>query len=223
MLERLIRELVKIFQANPKNIFHEKQLHSIFYYICHGQFGSVLTQDNYGPVELFRQEYNSIYRYSRHDAPPFSKRYVDGTPTISGRIPHSAEFDFVILNKKFVASHELLTVINKDEVRRRHLRTEKQTQAIDIGIEFKMAHIRSSLNVNPGEINILIRGMLEDARKLALERIPEAFLVGLSHGPLPDEEEAQNIVTICQEEYGHYNDIDNLRVAIATPDFLLFP
>ena len=166
---------------------------------------------------MFRQEYDTIWRYKRKDNPPFDERYTEvGTP---------ACIDFVILKKKFVKEHDLLTVINKDEDRRKAIRPENiSNPAIDVGIEFKMSHWTKKLSIEKAGINQLEKGLLEDCRKLAQECIPDAYIIAFSHEIDPKRvkfEDLKNIAEECERVYTKYNSKcnpkGNIYIDIITP------
>jgi hypothetical protein len=203
-----IGRLVAEFQACPWEYFHEKDLHSRFAGLCHGAFGSAKPTDRDFEVDLFRQEYDTVWRYYRAGEKAFAERYArEGT---------TAALDFAVLSPEFVRTHEWLTVVNKDENRRASLRrANAPNPAIDIGIEFKMIHFRTTDFVQESDVTTLRKGMLEDCRKLRLEAMPFAFLIGFSHGIRPSVAEVAQIEAACQEEYAQYNGSGSLRVMVA--------
>jgi hypothetical protein len=215
-VEDLIAQLVHQFNDAPSQFFHEEELHGVFFGLCRGNFPLVHTRDNH-EVHLFRHEYDTIWRYARRDPEPYTERLTDRGVT--------ACFDFALLSQGFVQQHELLTVINKHEARRLGLRqnpwwTEQGPSAvIDVGIEFKMAHRRHQMDIAQGQVNALRAGMLLDARKLATERVGRAYLLAFSHGPLPNNDVAAQILQAVVAEHVLRNDVQavQLRALLATP------
>jgi hypothetical protein len=92
--KRVSREKI----AERIKLFHERELHSTFYQLCRSVFGHARPIDLNSDITLFRQEYETIWRYRRKDNPPFSKRYET-----EGK---AGTFDFVILNKGFVKTNK---------------------------------------------------------------------------------------------------------------------
>ncbi len=214
LIEENIELLIQKFLENPRNFFHEKDLHSVFFNLCSGKLGTARPNDAIYSIDLFRQEYNTIGRYKRKDTGgiAFDKSYNnEGYP---------GSIDFVLLNEDFVKNHNFLEVLNKDESRRALIRNfEDKNSKIDIGIEFKMAHCTKKDFINIGEVNTLKKGLLEDCRKLALERIPIVYLIAFSHGILPQGKEAEKIINECTLEYLKYKGIGKISIFIITPQF----
>jgi hypothetical protein len=214
ILENAIQQLVSDFYVRPHDFFHEQELHTHFYGLCREKLGTEVTSDHC-EVSLFRHEYETIWRYSRKKN-KYGKRYDQGRGTKAGT------FDFAILSREFVKTNSYLTVVNKDEDRRANLRTtharDRCSPAIDIGIEFKMAHLAKSLRVRRGDVNKLSEGMLIDARKLAHERVKLGYLLGFSHGPLPSNEQAEEITKTCRAEFETISPEGQLRILLASPD-----
>jgi len=210
LLIKKIEKLAERFRRNPNNYFHERELHSTFYQLCRNVFGHARPIDIGSEIALFRQEYETIWRYKRKDDPPFSQRYES-----EGK---AGTFDFVILNKNFVESNKLLNIINKDETRRKNIR-KKSGAVIDAAIEFKMAHIRTRDTISYSEKSNLKKGMLEDCRKCAREKLPLSVLLGFSHGPDPNEKESREFINEIQKEFRKYNRNDELFVFIMTPNY----
>ena len=212
LLIKKIEKLAERFKRNPTNFFHERELHSIFYQLCRNELGHARPIDVSSDIALFRQEYETIWRYKRRDNPPFSQKYET-----EGK---AGTFDFVILNKNFVESNKLLYIINKDEKRRKNIRKKFGT-IIDAAIEFKMAHIRTGDTISYSEKLNLKKGMLDDCRKCANEKLPLSVLLGFSHGPDPDEKESREFINEIQREFRRYNSDDELFVFIVTPDHIV--
>lgn len=211
LLKTKIRELIDEFHKGPNNFFHEREIHSFFFNLCRNEFGEAKPKKNGTAVDLFRQEYNTIWRYKRSDKVSFAKRYTD-----EGR---TGVIDFVILNKGFVENHDLLTVINKDESRRNTIRSGNMTNpAINVGIEFKMSHLTKTLSIGKAAINKLKIGLREDCRKLAQELIPNVYIIAFSHGKLPEQEEVNDIAYECKQEYANYNPKGNISMFFITPE-----
>lgn len=93
--------------------FHERELHATFFGLCRHQFQVEETSDAH-QIQVFRYEYESVWKYARHDPHPYTERLTDRGTT--------ACLDFAVLRAQFVQNHDLLTVINKDEARRHQLR-----------------------------------------------------------------------------------------------------
>jgi hypothetical protein len=217
MIEGLIAKLVREFQTNPVHFFHERELHAKFFGKCRHEFGTATTADGFA-VPLFRYEYDSIWKYARHDPELFAHRLSDRGTT--------ACLDFVLLRTDFVTGHRLLDVINKCEPRRRRFRDavvwdiDNTSAAYEVGIEFKMAYRRCAESILQGQVNALSAGMRLDARKLAVERVRIGYVLGFSHGPLPDNQSAVNVVHNTLQEYTarRENGVPTqLRVLLAKP------
>ncbi|HHT9144408.1 MAG TPA: hypothetical protein ACFYD4_01830, partial [Candidatus Wunengus sp. YC61] len=142
LLEEKVGILIEKFLSHPYNFFHEKEIHSVFFNLCREQFGRANPNDGQIEIDLFRQEYDTIwlYRHLKKDKLPssetekFSKKYESSGTTRAT----TGVIDFVILNKDFVKNHTWLTVINKDEEVRKEIRCMDITNKpiINIGIEF---------------------------------------------------------------------------------------
>lgn len=178
-LERLISE----FHLNPHDFFSERELHSRFYCLARQSLPHAVTDDKDNPCEIscFRQEYNTVWRYKRKR----NSSGVDEATTLSFQRRLESEgkpgsFDFAIIKPDFVSQHSLLSVINKDERRRRALRS-LPTGILQFVIEFKMGHIRSSITLSSTEFKTVIKGMKEDARKCGHEAPEIAVLLGFFH------------------------------------------
>ena len=201
-IEQRMVELVNHFCAAPQSFFHERELHAPFYSLCRDDLPMVATQDGHH-VHLFRYEYETVWRYARRDPEPFTERLTD-----RGRV---ATIDFAVLNSDFAQGHDLLSVINKHEGKRANLRGKSwkdggASAMIDVAIEFKMAHRRHQMDIGEGQINTLRRDMLLDARKLATERIARGYLLGFSHGPRPNQNNAEGILRAVLDEHSQRRD-----------------
>ncbi|MBS0210331.1 MAG: hypothetical protein JSS27_15405 [Planctomycetes bacterium] len=216
MLDQKIVELAHRFRQDHRNFFHERELHAVFFSLCRERDVKVETQDGV-PVHRFRHEYDSFWRYRRSRSDSYNQRYSDEGTT--------ACFDFAFLNDNFVRNHSLLTVINKDELKRIAVREEIQSGAphpVDAAVELKMAHFRSHDVVTHGAINRLGYGMAVDAVKIAVEGIQLGYVIGFSHGPDPSEEHATGIIKNCIEAHqdptrANPLPVGNLRVVLITP------
>jgi hypothetical protein len=186
LLEEAISKLAHAFVTEPHQFFSERELQSEFYGLCRGRFGSERPKDRQDvDVHLFRHEYNTIGRYKRSEA--FRQRHADqGTTGV---------LDFAILKPDFVAANDLLVVINKHERRRTMLREATVSPVLDVGMEFKMAHVREKGQVSRGAVNVLAIGIEEDCCKLARERPAHAYVVAFSHGPDPTATRAAKILS----------------------------
>lgn len=215
-IEDKLHSVLELFLKDPLNYFSEYELHPEFYGLCRGDFGDALPRGGDKPLKLFRQEYNTIWRYigDNENPYPFARRYVDrGIP---GRL------DFAVLRREFVEKNTHLMVVNKDENRRRGLRLSVQddgpvtSAAIEVSVEFKMLHVTKEMWVTDG-VGKFQEAMEADSRKMALEGIPEAFAVGFSHGPLPDDIMAKSVALGCINYYKRYKPDGSIRVLLATP------
>jgi hypothetical protein len=211
-VQTALDELALGFRAQPNAYFHERELHAEFYSLARPRAGRCKTKDG-DCIDLLRYEYDSLNRY-------VGRAYKQ--PVESGG--RTAAFDFAVLQQSFVHENDLLTVINKHETRRQVIRrkwiTSEASPAIDIAIEFKMAHHRSKRIISPGQINQLKRGMLQDCRKLKCERPARAMVIGFSHGPEPYEMDAQSIIDECKQTWEGVR-TGTLVVSIVTPDLIL--
>lgn len=224
LLEEKVGILIEKFLSQPYNFFHEKEIHSVFFNLCREQFGRANPNDEQIEIDLFRQEYDTIwlYRHPKKDelssSEKFSKKYESSGTTRAT----TGVIDFVILNKDFVKNHTWLTGINKDEKGRKEIRCMDITNKpiIDIGIEFKMAHITKNKSISNSAIKNLEEGLLEDCRKLAQELIPYACVLGFSHGSLPALPETERLVTKCQQEYLKYNPKGKISIWMVTPQLI---
>ncbi len=63
LLKTNIRTLVDEFCKRPNNFFHEKEIHSYFFNLCRNKFGEAKPGKSGEAVDLFRQEFNTIWRY----------------------------------------------------------------------------------------------------------------------------------------------------------------
>ena len=182
-VKRALCLLVEEYMQNPNDFFSERELHSAFFRHARPLFPGYSTNDQeyrYS-VSCFRQEYNTTYRYKRKTSNSiddhgqtlsFQRRYEnEGSP---------GSFDFAILAPDFIRDNPLLSVINKDERRRKALRRRVNSRLL-FAIEFKMGHIRSSLKLNASECATVIKGMKEDARKCRNESPAVSVLLGFFH------------------------------------------
>lgn len=213
-LERAMAQLVTAFASSPMQFFSEREMQAEFYGLCRGRFGSAKPKDRPDlELLLFRHEYNTLGRYRRdRRAGSFRAKFSD-----EGK---AGALDFVILNPEFVSSNELLAVINKHERRRAVLRNAGSTRAIDVGIEFKMAHVREALSVTRSAVTDLVKGFLEDCRKLAHERPVNAYALVFSHGPGPDAEQARRMLGAGASELAGCGTDARLLVATPTATYL---
>lgn len=211
-LEARMRQLADAFTASPTDFFHEKELHTAFFPMCRVAFGEEAPRGAKTPVQLFRHEYDTLWRYRRSDG--FANRYeTEGT---------TACLDFALLDRGFVAGHDLYTVMNKSEPLRKRLRAAAgPSPALVVGVEFKMAIARSTAGVGVSGVTGLQEGMLADCRKLAWERIPIAYVLGFSHGPRPDSAEAERVAEACITEFRQYNPQGDPRILVVTPELRL--
>lgn len=224
MVEDAIATLARQFQESPKQFFHERELHATFFGLCRHRLPIVATKDAH-QIQVFRYEYESIWKYKRSAPAPYTEPLEDRGTT--------ACLDFVVLREQFVRDHNLLMVINKDETLRSELRKklwadDGSSRVIEVGIEFKMAHRSKNFDIKIGQINSLHNGMLLDSRKLAVERVSNGYLLGFSHGSAPDKDTAAKIIQeVIREHSKVRSDQLNVRsdplavklnVLLATPD-----
>jgi hypothetical protein len=227
-----IVSLVRIFRSAPHDSFHEKELHSVFFSLARQFFQNAQTTDGF-QVSLLRQEFETIWLYQKKNTTsPFSFRYPEQGQGVRAT---TGCFDFALLQKTFVEQHDLITVINKHEPSRRHLRpppgqlwaNNQCSVALDSAVEFKMAHRRPQLDISQAQINDLQDGMVLDCRKLGRERVPAAYVLGFSHGPRPNRQDASIILRACNNEFASSCDGPNgrcsLRVVLATPAETFLP
>lgn len=212
-LEQAIVELVQEFYDRPQDFFHEQELHTQFHAGSRERLGKAVTRDG-RTVSLLRHEYETLWRYSRKKD-QYRHRYDGGVGT------KAATIDFALLAADFVGSHDYLTVVNKDDERRARLRSQLDLVAIQAGIEFKMAHVRSALYVDRSAIRSFQKEMEIDCRKLAHERVAVAYILGFSHGPAPLQEEARLIFKSCQEQYESASPRGPLKLMLTTPESCL--
>jgi hypothetical protein len=214
-LEEKIHILIEQFRVKSHDFFHEKDLHATFFALCRDAFGNAKPKGSENSLRLFRHEYDTVWRYRRANG------YNDRSETVGT----SACLDFALLDAAFVSTQDHHTVMNKNERNRQQLRCsyrntiDDRSPAVLIGIEFKMAIARSASRVQGGGVRALAEGMLADCRKLAMERIPCAYVLGFSHGPRPSENEAAQIAAACEREYLCHYSAGRIRVLVATPEF----
>lgn len=164
------------FVAAPLSFFCERELQATFFGQCRRKFGQATPADGGDSIDLFRHEYNTLWRYQRAgDA--FSER-LDG----KGR---AGALDFAILDRVFVTQSDRLVVINKHDQRRRDLRRSQGgkefSSAIAVGIEFKMIHVAARNEPTEAAVRRLRRGLKEDCRKLGHEAPRVAYMLAFSH------------------------------------------
>jgi len=207
-----IGALVSDFQHVPHNFFREEELHARFYSRGHATFPKYSTYDGQ-EVSTFRYRYDTIWRYRRGDR--FAQRYRRAGTTDS--------FDFVILRRYFIQRSQHIAVLNRDESRRASLRCPHQEEPfytcgpIQYAIELKMAPLRYDPEVTEGDLNRLEDRMLLSTRKVAMERIKQAYLLGFSPGPAPDLPRAHCMVASCLQQHQSLYPDGQPRVLVATP------
>jgi hypothetical protein len=207
-----IAALVRDFQLTPLDFFCEPDLHAHFFGQCRNAFPEHRTHEGIY-LKTFHCQYETFWRYPSGDR--FAERRVDCGST--------ATFDFVVLRKEFIERSDYLIAINKNELQRKMVRRQPGAEAFDayapvqFAIEIKMATFRSAKEVTEGDINRLEDRMLTACRKLAQERVRQSYVVGISHGPLPDMPRAHAMVATClQLHRARYPD-GILSVLVATP------
>lgn len=217
--------LVQSFQQDPYNFFNEQDLHGKFFSLCHDTFPKCGTRDRH-QVSAFRHAYPTFWRYRQGD------HYARGHLTGGS----AGTFDFVVLRYGMVVQRTLVDVMNHDEQQRHSLVHPPKdliklphrdpiilspwnhaSAMVQCAVELKMAQLRDKLAVTDGDVNRLEDAMLESCRKLALERIDDAFVLGFSHGPLPDLDRARSIIFNCLSLHGSRFPKGRLRVAIVLP------
>jgi hypothetical protein len=220
-VETRIAKLTADFVQEPLRFFHEKELHGRYYALCRHESEEALTRDDV-PVHLFRHEYNSVYHYVRERKNPLCF-----TAAYTGEQGKPVAIDFALLKRIFVERHDYLTVMNKDKLRRSVLWRDEpmdpgdgRSVALQKAIEFKMAHVRTRMDVSQGALNALSREMVIDCRKLGFESPVSAYVLGFSHGPRPDAADANSIIDLCVQAYDQtYRGpgTGDIRVLVATP------
>jgi hypothetical protein len=227
-VDQYIIELVKLFQGDPLQFFHEKEMHSAFFGLSRGRSGNAQTKDMH-IVSLLRQDYNTLWRYRRRGVNGFKERLSNKGEGDVG------EVDFVLLKEEFVKGHIYLEVMNKEEDIRSSLRInpwagDGTSQMIERGVEFKMAHVhpvgpRPRIHgVTPSDFND--KGMILDCRKLACERVGIGYSVAFLHKPYLDWLDVPYVTGLfvkCVGEWmecydGPDNRRDRLRLLIVSPD-----
>ena len=211
--EAQIAEIVRIFQETPYDFFSEPELHARFYSLCRDKFPTFKTSDGKS-VAAFRCQYETVWRYQRGDR--FSDRYHD-RGTVS-------TFDFVVLRRGFILYSTYLTVLNKTEPLRTEFRTPPGKDQFytslptQQAIELKLAHVQDKLEISEGQINRLEDRLLAACCKLAQERVPHAYIIGLSQGPQPDWPRANSMVDACLRLYKARYPDGEISVCVATPE-----
>ena len=132
----------------------------------------------------------------------------------------------MVLGQRFIGRSNYLAVAshNKQCREERPLSPEHEayydsfpSSVVQCAIEVKMASLRDSLEISAPQVNQLEDSMLAACCKLAQEHIPNAYILGLSHGPLPDPSRAYQMVAGCLQLYSARYPAGCLRVAVATP------
>jgi hypothetical protein len=207
-----IAALVSDFQHVPHDFFREEELHARFYSRGQKAFPKYSTHDGH-EVSVFRYRYDTIWRYRRGDR--FAQRYrTTGT---------TDTFDFVILRRHFIQRSQHLGVLNRDESRRASLRCPHQEEPfytcgpVQNAIELKMASLQYAAEVTEGDLNRLEDRMLLSTRKVAMERIQQAYVLGFSQGPAPDLARAHSMVASCLQQHQTLYPDGRLLVLVATP------
>lgn len=240
----LLKKLGEEFQENPREYFHENDIHAKFWNLGKGKFGTAKTNDDKPEeaitIDLFRHEYNTIWRYSRkgdnksQDFNGSFKRRYWGESGESGESEEKENsktgcFDFALLNDRFVRNHDEFTVINKEEPLRNALRKldlknptnldkrPVKNKAVLVGVEFKMIHFGQVKKVTNGVFESFIDGMNADCRKLRLEGVPYAFSVGFSHGELGSDNNVLKKMTACLDQFCDVSPDSKFRILIFTP------
>ena len=208
MLQRHLLDLFSDFQRRPREFFHERELHAHLYSLAREPLGTLATSDGV-EIHRLRYEYDSIWRYVGDDG--YKARHSNAGKTCN--------LDFAILRDDFVKGHDHLDIVNKDETRRKEIRSQAEDEdfspAIDAAIEFKMAFVTRNPTVGPNEIGL--NAILQDCRKLAQERVRNGYILVFSHGPSPDERQAQEIITACNIEFAAIHPKGTLNVYVVTP------
>ncbi len=208
-----IAALLRDFQKAPQDFFCQQELHAHFYSLGRHALSTRYPTTDGIPVNAFHCQYETIWRYASGDR--FATRNRDHGST--------AMFDFAVLQKYFIEHSDYLTAMNKDEQRRAKVRLPQQIETfygfspVQAAIEIKMAAFRNALEVTEGDINRLEDRMLTACCKLAQERIRQAYVVGLSHGPLPDLPRAQATVATCLQLHQARYPERHISVLVATP------
>lgn len=227
-LESKIAELVQRFADAPTRFFAEPDLLAVLHALCLQDKIDPSNGNNWRATEftsdghetpVIRFEYDTVWRYPRGDKKMPARLVEKGT---------TKKFDLAVLHRSFITGNEVLSVINKHESAReanRRIPWENggSSGVVAQAVEIKMSHRRSSLDILKPQIKNLEREMKADARKLAAERIGEGYVIGFSHGPLPDAASARKIVAaVVRAHEKRCGDEENLpplaiRVLLATP------
>ena len=210
--DKQIVALVRDFQQAPYDCIDEKELHAKFFSLCRDAFPKYYTQDGQ-KVAAFRYQYETVWRYRQGDR--FAQRHRN--------VGTTATFDFAILPGGFIRMFDYLTVANKDEQRRARLRCPPESEflytawAVQCAIELKMASVHNALEATEGDVNRLEDRMLTACCKVAQEKVKQAYVVGLSRGPLPDLPRAHSMVASCRQLYQARYPDGNVCLVLATP------
>lgn len=227
-MDAYIRTLVDVFQANPWQFFHEREIHSRFFGISRDACGMAHSAGGYC-VHLLRQDYNTLWRYHGNGDDAFGIRLGAGEGDVG-------EIDFVTLKQEFVVGRPYLEVMNKEETIRQPLRDaiwqpNGLSPIIQCGLEFKMAHVHPvgplanrGQGVNMGHFNVL--GFVSDCRKLACERAGIGYVATLMHQPHGNwfnNAFAANLFNECVDDWNRCDAGpgpvgERLRLLIVSPD-----
>ena len=211
--DKQIVALVRDFQQSPLECLHEKELHAKFFSLCRDAFAEYYTQDGQ-KVGAFRYQYETIWRYKQGDR--FAQRHRN--------VGTTATFDFAILRGGFIQLSPYLTAANKDEQRRARLRCPPESEviftsfAVQCAVELKMASVHNALEATEGDVNRLEDRMLTACCKLAQEKVEQAYIVGLSRGPLPDLARAHSMVASCLQLHQARFPDGSVWLVVATPE-----
>lgn len=210
-IDQSIHSLADNFIAAPHDFFSERDLHSRFAELARRRFGNAKTTDGY-KVNLLRQEYNTVGRYSRSDVPPFGIRHAH-----QDRLTKAGFFDFAIIDPAFVRANDLLTVINKRDDPNRRMLSESCIVPFEAVIEFKMCHRARSFDITKSSVLATIEGIKDDARKCAHENPGNAFLAGFFHDWPFDENRTAEMKSEIEDEFRNYSKRSTLHLYLVSP------
>ena len=208
-----IAALVRDFQEASHDFLCEKELHAHFHRLGRDAYPKKYQTLDEQAMSPFRHDYETLWRY--HSGDRFADRHRNSGST--------ATFDFALLQPYFIEHADYLTVGNKNEQQREMIRSLRPIpiylgcSPIQAAIEIKMAARRNAHDVTAGDANRLEDRMLAACCKLAQERVGHAYVVGISHGLMPDLRRAQATVTTCLRLLqARYPDA-HMCVLVATP------
>ena len=170
-------------QENPYEFFCEPELHAKFYSLCRDKFPTFDTPDG-KRVAAFRSQYDTVWRYQAGDR--FAER-PPGTAALSRPrlrgTPPKLHQSFVLPNGPGTRMSDFgwSTRLQPEQEPR------YKSEPVQAGHRAEASgHVQNLLEVSEGQVNRLEDRLLASCCKLAQERVGHAYIIGLSHGPLPD-------------------------------------